>query len=101
MPKQTTEITGDDLDNTWYRPDMRLVDNHEDVLNYQIFRGDELIEEAELNLEILNDAAGQIKPVTEEPMMRIVPPGSTRKLNGIVFTSRDDVRPEGADFESF
>lgn len=100
-PEQLTEITGDDLDNTWYRPDTRLVDNHSDVLNYQVFHGNELIEESELALEILNDAVGQIKPAPRSTMTRIIPPGSTRKLVGLEFISREDVLPEGMRILSF
>ena len=97
-PERLSEITGDDLDNTWYRPDSRLSDNYSDVLNYQVFRGDELIDESKLDLEIVKDAVGQIKPAPESRMAMIIPPGSTRKLSGLKFTSRQDVLPEGPCF---
>ena len=58
-----TEIAGDDMDNAWYRPSDYLdMDGEPDVLNYQIFNNDQVIDESQFELEVLENTNGQIRP---------------------------------------
>ena len=66
-----------------------------DILNYQIYSNDAMIDESQFELEITDTSAGQIQPDPSLKLEQVVPPGTSRSLSNLRFTSRDDVKPEG------
>ena len=97
LDEAITEIAGNDMDNAWYRPSDYL-DTEADVLNYQIYNNDEIIDESQFELEVMENTNGQIRANSNVKMEQTVPPGSTRILKNLKFTSRDGVSPEDIVF---
>jgi len=95
-----TEINGDDLDNAWYRPSsLDSPDSSADVLNYQVFDEDTMMDESQFELEVIDNSVDQIRPNPSISLDQIVPPGTTRTIHNLEFISRDGVRPEGIKFK--
>ena len=87
-----TEIAGNDMDNAWYRPSED--DTSIEVMNYQIYHDDDLIDENEFELEITAAASGEIRADDSLKRAQIVAPGTTKVLRNLRFTAGDNVAPE-------
>ena len=84
-----TEIAGNDMDNAWYRP--AEDDTDLEVLNYQIYHDDELIDESQFELEIMEASRGEIRADDNIKMTQIVAPGTSKKLRQLHFSAGDSV----------
>ena len=96
-PVSQLEFTADDLDNAWYKPD-ELTET--DYLDFEIYLNDQLVEDSSVTLELLNDAMGVIQPDRNAKLSRVIPPGLTRELTGMKFTSSEQTPDEGKSFFS-